>query len=470
MRSRRRLVSQVAPFAAGALLGFVLVPIGNSVNWTEYAAAAAMTVLIVIASLREDWPLAAPLTFVFALALLRDAGGGQGSGAGTLVLLPVFWLALHGTRKQLMVLVAAVWAFYFVPIVVIGGAGYPSSGWRSSVVVAAVAAIIGLATQRLVGNQRNRTQELDARKRDLEAITALSRTLLGSGDARQRICDGAAGVCGAYFALLLEVRGDSFVTTAAAGLPVPELRRPLDDPSWLGTALRSRTAQFGDPGQRDDANHDMYEAAQRPAAVLIEPVLRDDEAIGLMVLGWRETPADQARAIALVRMLGAEAAVAIERADLLGHLTAIAATDELTGLPNRRAWDEQLAAALAADDPFCVAVIDLDHFKVYNDKHGHLAGDRLLVEAASAWGEQLRPTDILARYGGEEFVVMLRGCGIDDAFPAVERLRGATPMGESCSAGIVTRRPGETAAELIGRADDALYEAKRGGRDQLLAA
>ena len=99
----------------------------------------------------------------------------------------------------------------------------------------------------------------------------------------------------------------------------------------------------------------MYEAAQRPAAMLIEPVERGDDAVGLFVLGWREAPADPQRVRALSRMLAAEAAAAIERSDLLGRLTAIAATDGLTGLPNRRALDEHLAAALASADPLYAA-------------------------------------------------------------------------------------------------------------------
>ena len=142
----------------------------------------------------------------------------------------------------------------------------------------------------------------------------------------------------------------------------------------------------------------------------------------------------------MIDLLGAEAAVAIGRADLLGQLEHLARTDGLTGLPNRRHWEQQLPRELARawrdGRRLCVAMLDLDYFKDYNDRQGHQAGDRLLREAAVAWRVALRPYDMLARYGGEEFSVILPGCELDDALTLVERLRTCTPQGESCSAGI----------------------------------
>jgi diguanylate cyclase (GGDEF)-like protein len=134
--------------------------------------------------------------------------------------------------------------------------------------------------------------------------------------------------------------------------------------------------------------------------------------------------------------------------------------------------DQELAQALRDDTPgrgMCVAMLDLDHFKAYNDEHGHIAGDRQLKESAAAWQAQLRPGDILARLGGEEFGVLLTDCTVSDAASVVERLRAATPGGQTCSAGLVARRAAEPAHTLIARADDALYAAKHAGRDQLVA-
>ena len=172
--------------------------------------------------------------------------------------------------------------------------------------------------------------------------------------------------------------------------------------------------------------------------------------------------------------LTAEAAIALDRARLLLQLQETARTDDLTGLPNRRAWDEELPRELArvARDarPVCVAMLDLDRFKRFNDHRGHQAGDRLLKQAASAWASLLRASDMLARYGGEEFSLLLPGCTVDDAQQLVGRLRAAMPDGETVSAGIACWDETETADEFVGRADEALYAAKRSGRNQLVTA
>jgi diguanylate cyclase len=163
-----------------------------------------------------------------------------------------------------------------------------------------------------------------------------------------------------------------------------------------------------------------------------------------------------------------------QRAELLERLGRMARTDDLTGLPNRRAWEEELpreiARALRGDTTVCVAMLDLDRFKGYNDARGHQAGDRLLKRTAAAWHSELRPYDLLARYGGEEFGLILPGCGLAEAVGAVERLRAATPEEMSCSAGIAEWDRDEHPHALVGRADQALYKAKRSGRNRTIPA
>ncbi len=146
----------------------------------------------------------------------------------------------------------------------------------------------------------------------------------------------------------------------------------------------------------------------------------------------------------LVRRLRVEVAgherAARERERLLELLQTAALTDELTGLPNRRARDGQLDRELARAErqrePLCVAVLDLDNFKRYNDTHGHAGGDELLRAATAAWSTQLRASDLLARHGGEEFTLLLPECDEPDALALVERLRAATPPGQTVSAGL----------------------------------
>ena len=151
-----------------------------------------------------------------------------------------------------------------------------------------------------------------------------------------------------------------------------------------------------------------------------------------------------------------------------GQLRALSREDALTGLPNRRAWSDELPAAIerARRDgaPLTVAMIDIDHFKKFNDGFGHQAGDRLLKSAAAAWCGELRPVDQLARYGGEEFIVLLPGVGAALGTEILARLRAATPLGQCFSAGLAVWDGVETSDELIGRADRALYAAKAAGR------
>ena len=115
-------------------------------------------------------------------------------------------------------------------------------------------------------------------------------------------------------------------------------------------------------------------------------------------------------------------------------------------------------------------MLDLDCFKRFNDDRGHQAGDRLLKQSAAAWTNQLRTSDMLARYGGEEFSLLLPGCTLEDAQLLVQRLRSAMPDGETVSAGIACWDETEGAESLVGRADSALYAAKRAGRDRLVTA
>ena len=152
----------------------------------------------------------------------------------------------------------------------------------------------------------------------------------------------------------------------------------------------------------------------------------------------------------------------------------LAVTDELTGLPNRRAWNTELPRTIErarrTSDPLTVAIIDIDHFKKFNDAYGHPAGDRLLKEAAAAWQDQLRTVDHLARFGGEEFVLLLPAASAEQAREIVDRMRLATPLGQTFSAGIARWNGAETSDELTARADAALYQAKNGGRNRCVEA
>lgn len=166
--------------------------------------------------------------------------------------------------------------------------------------------------------------------------------------------------------------------------------------------------------------------------------------------------------------------VEAEREELLGKVQELARRDSLTGLPNRRALEEQLPQVMARArrhlSPLSVAILDIDHFKDYNDTHGHLAGDEVLRECGRAWDSALRAEDTIVRFGGEEFLVLLPDTPPDQAGEIVERLRQTTPMGQTCSAGLACWDYAESSDALLARADRALYLAKAGGRNRLARA
>ena len=157
-----------------------------------------------------------------------------------------------------------------------------------------------------------------------------------------------------------------------------------------------------------------------------------------------------------------------------------ALTDALTGLGNRRSFDGALARLLQrrSDEgaTFSLLLIDLDHFKTYNDSFGHLAGDEALRQTGRLLPLALRPGDIATRYGGEEFAVLLPGTRREHALGVAERIVDDIRCSEwpfravTASVGVAESMPGESAGTLVARADAALYAAKQAGRDRALAA
>jgi diguanylate cyclase (GGDEF)-like protein len=156
------------------------------------------------------------------------------------------------------------------------------------------------------------------------------------------------------------------------------------------------------------------------------------------------------------------------------ELERLASTDALTGMPNRRVWQDalprELARSIRFGTPVAIALIDLDDFKSYNDRHGHQGGDLLLKETAAQWVGELRESDLLARYGGEEFALLLPDCGIADVRAVVEKVRLATPSATTASAGVAIWDGVEDPEALTRRADQALYAAKGNGRNATFVA
>jgi len=190
---------------------------------------------------------------------------------------------------------------------------------------------------------------------------------------------------------------------------------------------------------------------------------------------WR-TPVPElcATTLGVLSVLGGEAARAIERGDLLEQLARAADRDQLTGLANRRRWDElsgvEVSRARRSGLPLTLLLLDLDHFKVFNDTFGHGTGDALLRDFGSAASGCLRDGDLIARWGGEEFAVALPACTAEGARPVAERILAAVPHGQTATVGIAQWVPGESVGDTLARADAALYCGKRAGRDRAVLA
>ncbi len=208
--------------------------------------------------------------------------------------------------------------------------------------------------------------------------------------------------------------------------------------------------------QRENEASERALAEQRRATRLqiVATVLASALALLLAALAWRQRQASR-------------------------HMRALAMTDELTGLPNRRRALAALDAAIEAGSGAALLILDIDHFKRINDRHGHAVGDSVLRAVAAAWRQQLGPEVTLGRLGGEEFVAVLPGATLAQGRELAERLRRSAAALDlsgwladhslTTSIGVTALAPGDTVAAALARADTALYRAKESGRDRVEA-
>jgi diguanylate cyclase (GGDEF)-like protein len=211
-------------------------------------------------------------------------------------------------------------------------------------------------------------------------------------------------------------------------------------------------------------------------AMLSVPVRLRRKVVGVLTVTSGRTAVFGRSHARLLGLLAAMVAIDLEHA----RLEALATRDPLTGIANRRRFDDtlakELAGARASKRPVAVAIFDLDHFKSVNDRFGHAAGDAVLKQAVARWSAAIRSVDLLARIGGEEFGLLLPGASISRAEEVAERLRkrirsetfhhGKRRIAVTCSVGVAVAPNGAAApARLLIAADRALYRAKRAGRD-----
>jgi diguanylate cyclase (GGDEF)-like protein len=313
--------------------------------------------------------------------------------------------------------------------------------------------------------------------RGMGAVGRVARALAAGDDARTAVCEAAREVAGAPVAFLLEPAGREFVSTAMAGVEIAPvtIQARGEAPAGPGRAFTSKETYFVADARTHPALAAPLVEATNARSAVFEPVLRDGDVAGVLIVVWQVPLEELPDAPAgVLRLLAAQAAVAIEHATLRSRMGALALSDSLTGLVTRRVWEEEvpreLARARRAESPLALGVIDLDHMSAFNMVRGEREGDRLLKETAARWRGELREVDLLARLGGTEFGILLPSCGLGEAVDVLDRVRAATPRGQTASAG-VARWDGEEPAELLlVRAQDALATAKEAGRNLTIAA
>ncbi|MDP9149925.1 MAG: diguanylate cyclase, partial [Myxococcota bacterium] len=270
----------------------------------------------------------------------------------------------------------------------------------------------------------------------------------------------------------------------------------------LSTPTPERVSIHHHPALRESAEEEAREALGYRASSALTRVEDEDAAAidreadpivcavpfgGVQVARFALSPCAyrEQDAASLAPIIARELGAAVRMAILVEDSQRLAATDMLTGLMNRRAFasfmESELGRCQRHEYPLCFALLDVDHFKLINDTHGHAAGDAVLASIGELLRELLRRSDMAARWGGEEFVVAYTSTDLAGAGVAAERLREALqarvvlddagqPIPFTASLGIASWRPGEPLESLVDRADRAMYASKTGGRNRVTLA
>lgn len=239
-------------------------------------------------------------------------------------------------------------------------------------------------------------------------------------------------------------------------------------------------------GQDEDLFRDKLQGALSPRSLLAVPLLLKKQAIGLLAVeDTREVHEFLEDEKTLVMAIANQAVLAIENARLYQQVKEQAITDGLTGLYNHRYFQHRFSEAFAHsrryNNDLSLIMLDIDHFKHYNDTFGHMAGDLALKEIANLTRASVRENDLVARYGGEEFVIILPMTNLVGAKIVAERIResvqackflgdlNAPQVAMTVSLGVSAFAPRhENRDQLLREADNALYEAKEGGRNRVV--
>lgn len=321
---------------------------------------------------------------------------------------------------------------------------------------------------------RRLNEKLRGQARGMAAVGRVATALATGEDARPEVCAAAGDAVEAPVAFLLEASGRDYTSTAMVGVDMAPVTIQARTGAGAGRNFMGSESYFvADAGSHPALAAPLVEATNARSAVF-EPILRDGNVIGVLILVWqRPVDALDETTASVLRLIAGQAAVAIGQAGLRAKVRSLALSDALTGLGTRRSFDEELPRELArarrSDLAVCVAVLDVDHLSAFNVLRGEREGDRLIKETAAGWAGSLREVDTMARLDGDRFAALLPACSLSEAVEVVDRLRELTPRGQSSSAGVARWNGEEPAEMLLSRATAALVVAKADGRDMTVA-
>ncbi|MFL5894934.1 MAG: GGDEF domain-containing protein [Thermoleophilaceae bacterium] len=455
------LLRRSAPFLAAMVLSYAAIRLpAQTRNGGEILVAAGLNALLVLAILVLPWhrfprfaDVLPPLAYMVVVALLRDALGGAPSAYSTLLILPVLWIALHGTRGQLAVAVLGVAVLLATPVLLIGGTDYPDEEWRRVLLWTTVSGIVALAAQDLVEQVRQRAEAL-------HTVSAAVGRRTREIETRSAICEAAKENARAQYAILLEpdANGRRLVTTAATDPQVEGTELYLSNDSLPAV----RSYQHGREQLQNEGGESLLMTGagmMTPVeTILWHPVPGRESPMGVIGVAWTDPVKRLPETLPTVmEALAAEAAGVIERTTLLLKLENVVKVDEVTGLPNDRAWEEEvpreLSRARRQGTPLSVVILDLGDFESGPD--GDLgAGDRrLLREAANTWRRDISPSDFLAHRTPGRFSVLFPNIGAEQAEAAALRLQSRAPQGRHCAIAVAAWNGLELPAQLVDRAE-----------------
>lgn len=392
---------------------------------------------------------------------------------------PVTGVPLESKAAIVIPLVVEDRLFGVIRAVKMGVGSYSVDQFRFAQTLASQVALL-LAAAKAHREQSKRIIELSALHEVSRRLSDASRL----GEVLSYVLDGAIGLTGADAGLIWRLAEDStFFLAASHNLPAERIKRfPPDHPD----SVSRRILETGRPMRLPDVQPlgKVRWPSEVPHlhAMLGIPLRSEGQSYGTLMLLHKTIDHFRPEHERLLEVLAAQAAAAIARAEALEEAQRLAITDALTGLYNTRYFTSRLADEIARaqryEKELALIIVDSDALKLVNDRLGHAAGNELLVSLARTIRQQVRATDLVARFGGDEFVILQPEADAGSARQTAERIRtaayaasDAAGVERSVSVGLATfPKHAKDAESLFAAADDALYSAKRAGKDRVRVA